>query len=56
MFGITKLTPEEKAAHDKKKRIAELETLSHKEGVLRDESLKRAKAYQEELTLLTSKK
>lgn len=53
MFGFTKLTLEEKAAHEKAKRINELQQLIYAESSLRNESLSRASVYTQELDGLT---
>jgi len=53
MFGLTRLTIEEKAEHDKAKRIDELQQLIYAESSLRQESLSKAMAYTQELDGLT---
>lgn len=52
MFGLRKLTPEERKELDKKKRIAYLKELLHKETQLRKESLEKSQVYQKELESL----
>ena len=52
MFGFTKLTPEEKAEHERKKRVAELQELLKKETALRQESLIKSEELQKELESL----
>tara|TARA_Y100000114_G_C11760930_1_gene329685 strand:- start:1880 stop:2047 length:168 start_codon:yes stop_codon:yes gene_type:complete len=49
MLGFTRLTPEEKAELDKKKRIEELHTLLHKETKVRQESLTKSEGLRDEL-------
>lgn len=53
MFGFTKLSPEEKALHEKKKRIEELEASLLKETQLRQESLQRSEALRDELETIS---
>ena len=53
MFGITKLTPEEKTEHTRIKRVAELISLINKEGLVRSESLAKAEVYTQELDVIT---
>jgi|TARA_R110000822_G_scaffold157778_2_gene297450 hypothetical protein len=55
MFGITKLTPEEKTEHTRIKRVAELISLINKEGLVRSESLAKAEAYTQELDVISFK-
>lgn len=52
MFGITRLSPEEKAEHTRKKRVVELDLLLKKETELRQESLKRSEELRDELEKL----
>lgn len=54
MFGFTKVTPEEKAELDKKKRISELQKALHEQTVFRQESLKKSEALRDELEKLNS--
>jgi hypothetical protein len=49
MFGFTKLTIEEKAAHEKAKRISALQQLIYSESAIRRESLSKAELYTQEL-------
>jgi hypothetical protein len=49
MFGFTKLTIEEKAAHEKAKRISALQQLIYCESAIRRESLSKAEVYTQEL-------
>jgi len=53
MFGITRLTPEEKAEHTRKKRCAQLDKLLQAEMTLRAESLKRSDELRDELEELS---
>lgn len=52
MFGITRLTLEEKAEHSRKKRCAELEQLLREQMALRAESLLRSDELRDELESL----
>jgi hypothetical protein len=52
MFGITKLTEEERKAHIRVKRIQELQKLITSESLVRKTSLTKAEAYTEELDIL----
>ena len=52
MFGFKQLTPEEKAALEKQRRIKELEELIKEQTRLRGESAKKAKEYSLELESL----
>jgi len=52
MFGITRLTPEEKAEHSRKKRCVELEKLLREQMSLRAESLLRSNELRDELESL----
>ena len=52
MFGITRLTPEEKAEHSRKKRCVELEGLLRAQMELRAESLLRSDILRAELESL----
>lgn len=49
MFGITRLSPEEKAERDKKLRIAELKSLLENETKIRQESLVKSEEFRDEL-------
>ncbi len=49
MFGITRLTPEEKAEHSRNKRCVELEKLLREQMALRAESLLRSDELRAEL-------
>ena len=49
MFGITRLTPEEKAEHTRLKRINELQELLKKETEARQESLAKSEKLRDEL-------
>ena len=53
MFGITRLTPEEKAEHTRKKRCVELEQLLREQMALRAESLLRSDVLRAELEELS---
>jgi len=53
MFGITRLTPQEKKEHLRVKRISELVVLINKESLSRSVSLAKAEAYNKELNILT---
>jgi hypothetical protein len=55
MFGFNKLTPKEQKEHDKNRRIKFLEKEIDKERVVRQESLAKATAYNNELSLLLGK-
>lgn len=55
MFGFTKLSPEEKAEHERKKRIFEVEKLLSEETELRQVSLLKSKELQNELESLSKK-
>jgi|TARA_R110000782_G_scaffold266122_1_gene360355 hypothetical protein len=52
MFGITRLTEEERKEHIRVKRIQELHKLIIKESLVRRTSLTKAEAYAEELDIL----
>ena len=52
MFGITRLTPEEKAEHSRKKRCVELEKLLLEQMSLRAESRLRSNELRDELESL----
>jgi len=49
MFGITRLTPEEKAEHSRKKRVAELDLLLKEQMEIRAISLVRSEELRSEL-------
>lgn len=49
MFGITRLTPEEKAEHTRLKRISELKSLLEKETKIRQDSLAKSEELRDEL-------
>ena len=53
MFGITRLTAEEKREHTKLKRIVTLEVLINKESLVRATSLAKAEVYTQELDRIT---
>lgn len=53
MFGITRLTVEEKTEYTRIKRIKELEGLINKESLTREASLEKASLYSKELDTLT---
>jgi hypothetical protein len=55
MFGFTKLSPEERVEHERKKRIAELDELLRQETELRQQSLVRSEQYRNELEDLSEK-
>tara|TARA_R110000782_G_scaffold80709_2_gene159606 strand:- start:590 stop:757 length:168 start_codon:yes stop_codon:yes gene_type:complete len=52
MFGITKLTEEERTTHIRVKRIQELHKLIIGESLVRKNSLTKAEAYTKELDIL----
>lgn len=53
MLGFTRLSPEEKAELDKKKRVKSLQKLIHEETAIRQASLKKSEEYRNELEALT---
>lgn len=52
MFGLTRLSPEEKAEHKRKKRIEKLESDLKAETLKRSESLKKSEGLRKELESL----
>lgn len=52
MFGITRLTPQEKKEHLRVKRVSALEHMLYEESAKRAESLAKADAYNKELDVL----
>jgi len=52
MFGLTKLTPEEKAAHDKQKRVQALQAMIEQMRVQRQDLLQKAEQCNAELSKL----
>ena len=56
MFGLTRLTPEEKVEHARTKRVNDLNNLIAGEAALRAKSLEKAVEFTKERDVLTAKK